>query len=418
VKAKLIFAAAVTILLAGRAAGAVAPWTFENGVHATVESRVGRAATESVWSVGGDRTLTDLTGTLRPLWSAESGSFRLNVDLQVFGQLGDTIQRANGATTVPFDSEGRDLVDFSRTWSDGSRHKIATRIDRLAASWTEPWGTITAGRHAATWGGGLVFNPFDLFNPFAPGDVVRDYKIGADMLHVDVPLTDGGFQALAVGRRDAATGSIAARASSFAAQWQRAVGLGEVFVMGGLHYDEPVIGAGISGLLGAAAWRIDGTWQRVQPEGSPVADDAVSAVANLQYSWVWAGKNVYGFLEYHYNGWGESDTAAALLDPLLSTQIQRGNTFVLGRHYAAASAQVELHPLLSLFVSSIVNLDDPSLLLQPRFNWSVSSQTQLTLGLDIPIGSTGTEFGGIELGSTGRTTRAPTTAYCLATWDF
>jgi hypothetical protein len=279
------------------------------------------------------------------LWSAQGGGWKINAELEITAALGDTIERS-GVAAFPVSDLNRDLFDLVRVWSRGTRHRDEARLDRLSVAWTQPWGTITAGRHAVTWGGGLVFNPFDLFNPFAPGDVVRDYKIGSDVIHVDLPLADGGLQLLGVGRRDVATGDAAASASSFAAMWQKRIGTVEFALLGASHYDEPVVGASVAGLLGAAAWRVDGTWVRVRPPGFSVAEDYVAIVANLQYSWVWAGRNLLGFLEYHHNGLGGSDYLAALSDPFLLTQIGRQNVFLLGRDYAAASLQVELHPLV------------------------------------------------------------------------
>ena len=37
-----------------------------------------------------------------------------------------------------------------------------------------------------SWGNGLVFQPMDLFNPFTPTAVDRDYKPGNDLLLVEM----------------------------------------------------------------------------------------------------------------------------------------------------------------------------------------------------------------------------------------
>jgi hypothetical protein len=50
---------------------------------------------------------------------------------------------------------------------------------RLALGIQPNWGLIRIGHQAVTWGNGLLFNPMDLFNPFSPSDIERDYKIGA-----------------------------------------------------------------------------------------------------------------------------------------------------------------------------------------------------------------------------------------------
>ena len=39
------------------------------------------------------------------------------------------------------------------------------------------------GRQAITWGNGLVFNAMDIFNPFDPAAVDKEYKTGDDMIY-------------------------------------------------------------------------------------------------------------------------------------------------------------------------------------------------------------------------------------------
>lgn len=389
------------------------------GLHAALEGRAGYADDDSRWRRAGDRALYDVAATVRPLYSGVVDSFSFQAEVEVDAMLGDTAERSAVGVDLAPGVLDRALFDLSRTWSRGRRHRHTARVDRLSAAWSPSWGVVTVGRHAVTWGGGLVFNPFDLFNPFAPGDVIRDYKIGADMIHVDVPLADGGLQLLAVGRRDPITDSIAAHASSFAALWQRQLGGGgEAALMAASHYDEPAFGAGLAGLLGEATWRIDGTWVRVRPPGSGTTEAYFAAVANLQYSWIWSGKNVFGFLEYHHNGLGHSDPRSGLNDPYLLTQIGRGNVFLLGRDYLAASLQVEWHPLVNAFLSVIVNVRDPSALVQPRVTWNASNRLQVLIGADLPVGATGTEFGGFDPGDGLGTTRPPASFYLRATWDW
>lgn len=395
--------------------------TYESGLYASAEGRAGNAASDSIWNFGGDSSLLDGNGVVRPMFAAERGAFRFTAEVDAIFQMGDTIERLQqvdpSGTVFPRVAEN-ELFDLTTVWSEGNRHRYTLRADRLSVAWKPAWGTVTVGRQVVTWGGGLVFNPFDLFNPFAPDDVVRDYKSGADMVLVDVPLRSGGLQLLAVPRRDELDGDVSADASSFAGQYRYFFGSYEGAVFVAAHYGEPAFGAGLGGVLGGASWRVDGTWQRVRPAGGGPGEEYASLVGNLQYSWIWGGRNVLGFLEYYYNGLGRSDYLSAIADPVVRTQISRGSLFVLGRHFGAASLQVEMHPLVNVIVSGIVNLEDPSGIFQPRVAWNATQSMTVTAGLDIPFGKTGTEYGGIEIPGTGFTTRSPTSIYCLATWFF
>lgn len=388
-------------------------------VYANTELRLSHAPAGSFWREQGGSTMADLSGVVRPMFSGTRGDFELKAEIDFAGQIGDTRERLQGMAVPDRQSAGapQTLLDLESVIAVGSRHLSSARVDRLSLAWSRPWGTVTVGRQAITWGGGLVFNPFDLFNPFAPSDVVRDYKNGDDMIHLDLPLTDLGVQLLAVGRRDPLTGRISAEESSFAAQVRLRQARTDWTLMGGWHYGEPVLGLGGSGLLGEATWHVDATWLRVGTEGSGGARAFASAVANLQYSWVWGGRNVLGFVEYHFSGPGGSNYGAALLDPVLATLRSRGSLFVLGRHLGAASLQIEWHPLLNFFLGSLANLEDPSFLLQPRFVWSASDAVQVTSGVDLPVGSRGSEYGGFQVpGLVGNSAPRPSFYFLVSCW--
>jgi hypothetical protein len=108
----------------------------------------------------------------------------------------------------------------------------------------------------------------------------------------------------------------------------------------------------------------------------------------------------------------------ALQDGNLQTRMARGDLFTLGRWYATGQIQFEAHPLINMFLSAIVNLNAPSMLLQPRITWDVLSSTRILSGLDIPVGAGGTEYGGPVHAPTGKHMGAPLKGYIIATWYF
>src|SRR5690606_13171711 len=118
------------------------------------------------------------------------------------------------------------------------------------------------------------------------------------------------------------------------------------------HFDETLAGLGLARGLGGAVWRLDLLYTDAS-EGEGVW----SLVSNLDYSWVWRGRNWYGFVEYFRNGFGAGDPASyAAPDPALAARLARGELFTLARDYGAAGAQVELHPLFNLYASVVWNL--------------------------------------------------------------
>ena len=291
------------------------------------------------------------------------------------------------------------------------------RIDRMVASWEGDRATVRLGRQAISWGNGLLFNPADLLNPFAPTDVIRDYKIGTDMVLFQ---TFGGWmtdlQVVYVPRRDRETGDIETDQSSMAAKVRLEALTAEWEFLAARHYGETVTGAGVSGYLGGAAWRADALYTFLR--GEVDRSGYFTAVANLDYSWVHGEKNWYGLVEFYYNGLGARDPRDALEDPSLVERITRGELFTTGEWYATGQLRFEYHPLVNLYLSMIGNISDGSLLFQPRVTWDALQSLQVLIAADIPLGSDNTEYGGITDPVTQRTTSPPYRLYGVVTWYF
>ena len=284
----------------------------------------------------------------------------------------------------------------------------------MYVAWMPQWGSVKIGRQAVTWGDGFIFNPFDLFNPFPPTAIDRDYKVGDDMLNIQASIPGwGGFQGLYVARRNPDTDDVETDQASLAGKLHVAAGTTEFEFMGARHFQDHVAGAGSTGYIGDAAWRVDGTWTFLDDD-----DDYLSVVANLDYSWVWLQKNFYGFVEYYFNGLGKTDYQDAVLDPAIVERVVRGELFALGRNYLSGHIQVELHPLLKVSFTAINNVEDPSGILQPYATWDIVQNLQLTVGVNVSYGAEDTEYGGFALPGSDIRTRSPDSAYLWLSYYF
>ncbi|NLC70458.1 MAG: hypothetical protein GX751_03765 [Desulfuromonadaceae bacterium] len=313
-------------------------------------------------------------------------------------------------------SDRRRLFDLTKVIDEGEDGILYHRLDRLALTWKDRGRMLRLGRQAVTWGHGFLFNPMDLLNPFAPTDIERDYKIGDDMAFFQNPWGRGGdLQLVMVPRRHPESGKVAANQSSFAAKVHFATGTVETDLMAARHYGDSVVGWGTVGYLANAAWRLDFTWTLPDSEEE---SDYLSAVANIDTSWVWLGKNWYGLLEFHYNGLGRDDYANSLRQERIAERLDRGELFVLGRFYLGAILQVELHPLVNLYLTIISNLEDPSGILQPRLLWDVGQNLRLTVGGNFYCGGPETEYGGFETAGAGLTQRPAPSVFCWLSWYF
>ena len=339
--------------------------------------------------------------------------------------------KALGDRTIDDD---RRLMDLTWTIAEKDRYIWRHRLDRLNMTIPAENGFIRLGRQAVAWGNGVLFNPMDLFNPFAPTDIDRDYKVGDDMAYTRINFSArSDFQLLYVPRQDVDDHKVKWNDSSLAGKIHLAHGAAEFDVMAGRHYSDVVAGLGVTTRLGQAALRVDGTWTFLKDadwiyayadtwsfvqKNMKSKDGFPSLVANLDYSWTWFSKNFHGFVEYYYQGLGNRDPLDSLRDDQLLRRLDRGEIFVLGQSYGGAGITIEFHPLLKFQVANITNMYDFSGTVQPRLVWNITQGIQATLGSNLVYGYRGTEFGGYTIPGTDLRSKGPNTLYIWLAYYF
>jgi hypothetical protein len=215
-------------------------------------------------------------------------------------------------------------------------------------------------------------------------------------------LRDNGddLQGVAVFRRNLETDQVDGDWGSFALKYHGLAGGAEFDLLAARHFADPLLAGGGSLSLGGAVWRGDAVVTFTDDE------TVLTAVTSLSYSWVWGGKNLSGVLEYFFNGFGQPDGQydpdRLAQNPELLQRLARGELFTLGRHYVVGSALVELHPLFHLTPNAFVNLSDGSALIQVATKNDLKQDLVLLGALNLPVGRSGSEFGGIETDVPGR----------------
>jgi hypothetical protein len=268
---------------------------------------------------------------------------------------------------------------------------------------------VTVGREAVSWGSGLVFQPMDLFSPFAPTTVDRDFKNGDDLLIVDKLFSDGSdLQFLGVARRNL-EGDATSDVASAALKWRQFLGGSEMELFGGKHYRDQVYGGSLRVPVGSAMLRTDLVATRLDVDG----DWYVSGILNLDYSFDLVGRSSYVFAEYYHNDFGVSTLPPnpVLLPEALTERLLRGEVFNLMRDYLALGGTVQWHPLWTHSLTLIGNLQDGSSILQTTLSYVPGDQATIDAGVTVPIGDAGDEFGGVPVAGDALTTGGAVQAY-------
>ena len=315
-------------------------------------------------------------------------------------------------------AERRQWWDLQHSFTDTGKDYAQLRIDRLNLAYSSEHAVVRLGRQVLTWGGGLVFHPMDLFNPFPPNALDTEYKPGSDMLYGQWLFDSGAdVQGVVAPRRDPLTGDVESDQGAAGLKWHGFAGQTQQYsyeLMAARNYKSDILGMGLTGALGGATWTTE-----LVPTRLPDAGLRTSWLANMQYAWSCFGRNCNGYAEYFHNGFGTGSSGVALdsLPAPLTERIARGELFTLARDYLALGVTLEWTPLLDIKPLLITNLDDNSTLLLVQAVHSLSDNVNLTLAAQSGIGPRGTEYGGLEL-IAGSGIYAPPNRYLYARIDW
>ncbi|MCY3756281.1 MAG: hypothetical protein OXG96_01010 [Acidobacteria bacterium] len=245
------------------------------------------------------------------------------------------------------------------------------RFDRLNLSWA-PTGSLdlTLGRQTVSWATTLFLTPADPFSPFNPADPFRAFRGGVDAARLQFhpgPLSQVEVVVRPTRSADGREITALGRGLTTWKNW-------EISGWGGALFDEPAAAGAVSGSLGPVALRGEASLRRTR--GETVLRGTLGIDRRLTVS----NRDLTLVAEYQHDGLGAAD-AGETTSVLESEPFSRGELQVLGRDQAAAQVQYQLHPLWSLSLLWLRNLNDHSSLLAPSLSYSASNEVTLTGGV-------------------------------------
>ena len=331
--------------------------------------------------------LTDLRLDFRPMFKHSIGSFRIDLEPTITWTGGEATSLQSMAS-LPLDQlPGTDSLrffDWSRTVVDTKYHRVVTRIDRFAARYRKPNWSMSVGRQAISWGSGLVFQPLDLFGPFAPTTIDREFKPGVDSILFESLIgSSNELQLLVIERQD--SDDLASTRTS-ALKWHTNLNELGLDLIAAKHLDDEYIAMSMSVPVLSSLLRVDTS--RLCDE----SDCYLSALANLDHTLTLGPSLLYVFVELYRNGYG-LDSVTDEMSSALVGRLARGELFTLLKNYASLGVNLNWHPLWSQSAVVIQNLSDNSGLFQTTVNFEPNDTSRVQFGVSVPFGSRDSEFG-------------------------
>lgn len=329
------------------------------------------------------KLLADLTASLR---------------LETHAVLAATSPPRLAARNTFVSGETRRWADLSWTLVDGDDLLAVAELDRLALRWDRPAFRLVAGRQAITWGVSYFWPVLDLFAPFAPDQIDRDYKAGVDALRTTIPA--GAFTEAEV--VIAGQGRDLPDDLSFGSLGRLHSGATDFGFMAGRFHTDHVVGAFFSGAAGALGLRGELAFTDSGDEADAEIDRRrfVRATLGLDRQ---ISATVGLVAELAWNGYGADDPADY---PRLAAadRVRRGEVTSLGRTYTGLSISWRPRPLWSLAEAVLVNWSDGSVLVQSFADRSIANSASIQVGASAGFGSgprdaqtPGSEYGAVPV---------------------
>ena len=314
-----------------------------------------------------------------------------------FGSALDTLGFAIGDTVG-----NRTWWDLDRTISSNGDGDWRHSIYRAWMRWEEERVELTLGRQRIPLGRGRLWNPIDLFNPIPPLAVEAQQRIGQDAARLRFRLRDGVWTEAIWSPQD----NTDDRRGALRLELSRTE-LDAALMVGSFRRNW-VFGADGAGNLGGAAYRFEATYTHERAGGR-----TWQVVGSLDYTFP-VGSGLYGLVEHFYNenliDPGASATVpappscdptpAATLDRASATQcldemialLAAGQELFLDRLFSSVRNQTGVllsYDLTSLLRGNLLAIYDwhgPSVAVFPVLGWSVRSDVDVSIGLQLFVG--------------------------------
>jgi hypothetical protein len=266
---------------------------------------------------------------------------------------------------------------FDLTWNIvNSNHYILNHfIDRLYFRQDFTWGNIVLGRQRISWGTGRIWNPTDLFNPINPANFSKIEKDGADAISCKYNI--GQFTDLnVVFNPQEVIGN-----SNYGFRFRTNFFEYDASIVGGSFDNSYIIGMDFAGNFFDAGVRGEGIFSVNENNSN---DTFIKYILGADYQF---NPELYGMIEYHYNGEGKTDKFDYELERLINGEILN-----LSQNYLYVMINYQITPLLTGTLMNLSNLNDYSGFSGIFGTYSITANFYLGMGFQLSYGENFTEY--------------------------
>jgi hypothetical protein len=268
-------------------------------------------------------------------------------------------------------------------------------LDRFWVALHFDFMELTVGRQAIGLGRGVLFSAIDVFSPFSPAEVDREWRRGVDAIHLELRIPDlevlSGDLIVVFGNVE--TGEL--ESWSMLGRLRAIVGDVDGELVVGRRAEDTMVGGALSATVGDA--EVHGELAFFGTDGRGIDGGFLGTRAVVAKGLVGGSYNIDVLngirvvLEYHHSGFALVDVGRdprLSLDPDFRRRLAAGHSQTLGQHTLALALSTDLVEELSASITWFQSLTDGSGMIAPGFVWVPSDLVTLVLTGLLPWGTT------------------------------
>lgn len=289
----------------------------------------------------------------------------------LFGQITPFSYRAFDLDAQVYPSESVSTGNFA----------IVQNIDRASVTLKSKPADFTIGRQSIAWGTSRIINPTDVLAPYTYATLDVEDRIGIDAFRARIPIgslseIDMGY---VFGRH------FKFENSAFFARTKLNTHKTDISLLAMGFRENVLAGFDLTRAISGAGFWLETAYvfaDALRDYDAGGKYNYFRASTGMDYNF---DANVYGFIEYHFNGAG-TVSPRDYLGRYARPAYTEGSVYLMGRHYLIPGISYQITPLITLTGESLINMGDPSFFVTLQTEYNVTPNTFLSGGAFIGIG--------------------------------